>query len=65
MQCSQCSKKMTKMIFDIGYAVEVAGLHCKNCGLNSTDEGVLDKALNALQKRVSKESPSQAPPEPF
>ena len=55
MNCAQCKAEMEKVIFDIGYGIEVDSLHCKKCGFNVTEDQKLDQALADLRSQMSKE----------
>ena len=46
---------MEKVIFDVGYGVSVASLHCKNCGFNITEDSKLKKCMQDLRSQMKKE----------
>ena len=54
-KCPQCKSPLKKVIFDIGYGVEVESLHCERCGFNITEDHKLKKAISSLRDQMTKE----------
>ncbi len=46
---------MEKVIFNLGYNVEVPSLHCSSCSFNITEEKKLKKSMNLLRNQLKKE----------
>ncbi|MDP7116389.1 MAG: AbrB/MazE/SpoVT family DNA-binding domain-containing protein [Candidatus Woesearchaeota archaeon] len=46
---------MKKVIFDLGYGVDVESFHCKKCGFNVTPDKKMKKALTSLRDQMKKE----------
>ena len=55
MNCPKCKKEMKKAEFDVGYGIKVKSMHCLNCGFNLTENKKMQKALNSLREKMSKE----------
>lgn len=54
-KCPQCKSELKKVVFDIGYGVNVESLHCDKCGFNITKDDRLKKALSSLREQMAKE----------
>ena len=46
---------MKKVLFDIGYGINVESLHCDECGFNITKDEKLKGALTSLREQMAKE----------
>ncbi|MBI5389529.1 hypothetical protein HZB01_04070 [Candidatus Woesearchaeota archaeon] len=53
--CPQCKTEMEKVVFDVGYGVNVESMHCKKCGFNITEKDTLKTALDGLRQQMRKE----------
>ena len=53
-KCPQCKSELKKVIFDVGYGVEVESLHCERCGFNITEDYKLKKAISSLRDQMTK-----------
>lgn len=54
-KCPQCKSKLKKVVFDVGYGVNVESLHCNKCGFNITKDNKLKKAISSLKEQMAKE----------
>jgi len=45
---------MERIIYDVGYGVEVNSMHCEKCGFNVTDPGEMKKKMFQLRKNMEK-----------
>lgn len=54
-KCPQCKLTLKKVIFDIGYGINVESLHCDHCGFNITEDNKLQGALSSLREQMTKE----------
>lgn len=54
-KCPQCKCNLKKVIFDVGYGVDVESLHCEKCGFNITEDNKLEKAISSLKEQMTKE----------
>jgi len=54
-KCPQCKLELRKVVFDVGYGVNVESLHCDKCGFNITKDNKLKKAISSLREQMSKE----------
>ncbi|MBN1157521.1 hypothetical protein JXA85_07920 [Candidatus Woesearchaeota archaeon] len=54
-ECPQCKSELKKVIFDVGYGVNVESLHCEKCGFNITNDNKLKKAISSLREQMAKE----------
>ena len=54
-KCPQCKSTLKKVMFDVGYGVNVESLHCMKCGFNITENNKLKGALTSLREQMSKE----------
>ncbi len=54
-KCPQCQSELKKVMFDVGYGVEVESLHCSKCGFNITQDNKLKDALASLREKMAKE----------
>lgn len=46
---------MEKVIYDIGYGIEVESLHCRKCEFNITKSKRLSKAMKMLRDNMAKD----------
>ena len=46
---------MEKIMFDVGYGIEVESLHCRKCGFNVTEDKKLNLAIKSLKEQMQKE----------
>jgi len=55
LRCPQCKSRLKKVMFDIGYGINIESLHCEKCGFNITEDSKLKDALSSLRKQMTKE----------
>jgi len=58
-KCPQCKSTLKRVVFDVGYGVDVDSLHCGKCGFNITEDKKLKKALTSLKEQMTKEGSVQ------
>jgi Zn ribbon nucleic-acid-binding protein len=54
-KCPQCKSAVKRVLFGVGYGVNVESLHCEKCGFNITKDERLKKALASLREQMAKE----------
>ena len=54
-KCPQCKSALKKVVFYVGYGVDVESLHCAKCGFNITKDDKLKTALASLGDKMAKE----------
>ena len=53
MKCGNCSGKMEKVKYDVGFGIVVDSYTCSNCHHNFTDEKILDRAMEKMREKMS------------
>ena len=54
-KCPKCKNEIKKVVFEVGYGIQVPSLHCDSCGFNITENKSLENAIKTLKENMAKE----------